>query len=36
MEADQGYRPDHDWWYYRLPIDVSRASGFDRLVLDRS
>jgi hypothetical protein len=35
-EADYGYRPDHDWWYYRLPIDVSLASGFDRPVLDRS
>jgi hypothetical protein len=28
-EANYGYRHDHDWWYYRLPIDVSRASGFD-------
>ena len=28
--ADYGYRPDHDWWYYRVPIDLSRASGFDR------
>ena len=27
-EANYGYRCDHDWWYYRLPIDVSRASGF--------
>jgi hypothetical protein len=31
-EANHGYRPAHDWWYYRLPIDVSRASGFDRTV----
>jgi hypothetical protein len=28
--ANYGYRPDHDWWYSRLPIEVSRASGFDR------
>jgi hypothetical protein len=36
FEANNGYRPDHDWWYYRLPIDVSRAYGFDRPVASRS
>jgi len=35
-EANHGYRRDHDWWYYRLPIDVSRASGFNRPSSDRS
>jgi len=36
IAANYGYRPDRDWWYYRLPIDVSRASGFDRPASDRS
>ena len=23
--AKHGYRPDRDWWYYRVPLDLSRV-----------
>jgi hypothetical protein len=25
-----GYRPERDWWYYRIPIDLSRVGDRSR------
>jgi hypothetical protein len=28
--AKHGYRPDRDWWYYRVPVDLSRVGDRGR------
>jgi hypothetical protein len=28
--AKYGYRPDRDWWYYRVPLVLSRVTDRDR------
>jgi len=28
--AKYGYSPDRDWWYYRVPLDLSSVSDRDR------
>jgi hypothetical protein len=28
--AKYGHRPDRDWWYYRVPLDLSRVGDRER------
>ena len=30
LAMERGYRSDRDWWYYRVPADLSKVNDFKR------